>query len=113
LHALRDELRLPQWTRWFLQMFFADGFCRCFLTRFACTLSNLHTSVAFAVCLITLVSLFFIIMISGGKVAVHVDSTFLDTDPPSVIGLWVGSAAVCVFLFSSRAIAFAVAPISI
>jgi hypothetical protein len=26
---------------------------------------------------------------SGGKVGVHVDSTFLDTDPPSVIGLWV------------------------
>ncbi len=26
---------------------------------------------------------------TGGKVAVHVDSTFLDTDPPSVIGLWV------------------------
>ena len=25
----------------------------------------------------------------GGKVGVHVDSTFLDTDPPSVIGLWV------------------------
>lgn len=29
----------------------------------------------------------------GGKVAVHVDSTFLDTDPPSVIGLWVALEA--------------------
>ncbi len=29
----------------------------------------------------------------GGKVGVHVDSTFLDTDPPSVIGLWVSPPA--------------------